>query len=87
MPTFMIELSHTPQECQQTMENVAKDLTRLSKEAVWGCEAGSHTMWAQVEAESADQARSMLPFDLREQARVTPVQRMTGDELREWRSA
>ncbi len=82
MPTYMIELPHTPEECQQTMENVAKDFTRLSREAVWGCQAGSHMMWAQIEAESAGQARDMLPLNLRGQARVTQVTRKTVKERR-----
>ncbi len=78
MPTYMIELPHTLEECQQTMERVNEDFTELAREAVWGCKAGEHRMWARIEADSADAAREMLPPYLRGQARVTEVQ--PGDE-------
>lgn len=68
MNRFVIESLHLAEDCNQ----VLKDLHAAGylHNFEWGCKDNDHTGWAIVEAESAEDARQMVPWYLREKARV-----------------
>ncbi len=68
MNRFMIESPHTLENCKQAIQDIyASGYLHFFD---WGCKDDDHTAWAIVEAETADDARQMIPWYLREKARV-----------------
>ncbi len=82
MPQFLIELPHTNEECMQAMNEVSAKGSELLGKVAWGCNTGTHTGWAWVEAMDADEARDMITGAvLRPKARVTEVVTYTPEEI------
>jgi hypothetical protein len=71
MKRFLIESEHTQENCEQVVKDVFA--SGYLHHFEWGCKAGDHTAWAIVEAESAEHARQMVPWYLRDQARIVMV--------------
>ncbi len=71
MNRYLIESAHTETNCRQVVKDVfaAGYLHHFE----WGCKDNDHTAWAIVEAESAEHARQMVPWYLREKARIVMV--------------
>ena len=83
MAQFLIELPHTNEECLQAKDEVLAKGSEVLGNVVWGCEAGTHTGWAWIEAADADEARDMIAGDfLRPMARVTEVKTYTPEQIR-----
>jgi len=68
MHKYMIESPHTLENCQQAINDL--HAAGYLHHFEWGCKDNDHTAWAIVEAESADDARQMVPWYLREKARI-----------------
>jgi len=68
MDRYMIETPHTGSECLALIKqlNAQGYLWNFN----WGCEAGTHSGWAIIEAENQAQARLAVPPLVRSQARV-----------------
>jgi hypothetical protein len=68
MERFVIESPHPIEQCDQ----VLKDLYAAGylNHFEWGCKDNDHTGWAIVEAESTEDARQIVPWYLREKARI-----------------
>lgn len=68
MNRYVIESPHRADQCDQAIAdlNAAGYLHYFE----WGCKDNDHTGWAIVDAESADHARQMVPWYLREKARI-----------------
>ncbi len=68
MQRFLIESPHSAENCDQAI----KDLHAAGylHHFEWGCKDNDHTAWAIVEAESLEDARQIVPWYLRDQARV-----------------
>jgi hypothetical protein len=68
MERYLIETPHKAEDC----EKVIKDIYAAGylHHFEWGCKDGVHCGWATVEAEDHDHARQMVPWYLRDQARV-----------------
>lgn len=71
MNRYLIESAHTAENCDQVVKDVfaAGYLHHFE----WGCKDNDHTAWAIVEAESVEHARQMVPWYLRDQARIVMV--------------
>jgi len=68
MNKYLIESPHTGENCTQAVKDVhAAGYLHFFE---WGCDDNDHTAWAIVEAESADHARQMVPWYLRDDARI-----------------
>ncbi len=71
MDRYLIESAHTETNCEQVVRDVfAAGYLHFFE---WGCKDNDHTAWAIVEAESKDHARQMVPWYLREKARIVKV--------------
>jgi hypothetical protein len=73
MKRYLIESQHTDANCEQVVKDVfaAGYLHHFE----WGCKDNDHTAWAIVDAESPEHARQLIPWYLREQARVVMLVR------------
>jgi len=84
MANYMIETSHTKEECLKAldamMEHNPKNLDKFN----WGCSTGVHTGWAMMEANDETEARNILPQSLQEKARITKVEVFTPQEIKSW---
>lgn len=71
MNRFLIESPHTAENCTQAVKDIhAAGYLHFFE---WGCDDGDHTAWAIVEAQNAEHARQMVPWYLREQARIVKL--------------
>lgn len=50
--------------------------------ADWGCDAGVHTAWIIVEAETDAEARLLVPPPIRDRALLVKLVRFTPEEIR-----
>jgi hypothetical protein len=71
MNRYLIESPHTAENCSQAVKDVhAAGYLHYFE---WGCDDDDHTAWAIVDAESAEHARQMVPWYLRENARIVKL--------------
>ena len=73
MPQFMIELSHSPNDCVKALKELEPRAEDLLGEVYWGCMMGRHDGWVVVEANDEDEAREMVPEPIRDKAQITQV--------------
>jgi hypothetical protein len=68
MERFIIESPHPVEKCEQVIQDLyaAGYLHHFE----WGCKDNDHTGWAIVEAENAEDARQIVPWYLRDKARI-----------------
>jgi hypothetical protein len=83
MSTFLIESTHTPQECTEAMNQVSMIESDVLKNAYWGCHYGEHKGWMIIEASSQSEAVRAVPASLRNKATIVEVEQMTPEEIRQ----
>ena len=68
MDRYLIESRHSDVNCDQVVRDIfaAGYLHHFE----WGCKDNDHTAWAIIEAESMEHARQIVPWYLRDQARI-----------------
>jgi hypothetical protein len=68
MNRYLIESPHTAENCSQAIQdlNAAGYLHHFE----WGCKDNDHTAWAIVEADTLENARQIVPWYLRDKARI-----------------
>jgi hypothetical protein len=71
MNRYLIESRHMDANCQQVIRDVFA--SGYLHHFEWGCKDNDHTGWAIVDAENAEHARQMVPWYLREKARIVRV--------------
>ncbi|HEY5901266.1 MAG TPA: hypothetical protein VIU39_01855 [Anaerolineales bacterium] len=68
MERYVIESPHAAEDCDRAIRDLyAAGYLHFFE---WGCKDNDHTGWAFVEAESREHALQMVPWYLRERARV-----------------
>lgn len=82
MAKYVIESSHTPEECLKALDEILEKGPEILEKFVWGCTQGEHTGWAYIEAEDKDDARAMVPELLQEKTKVTEVSKFTPEQIR-----
>lgn len=68
MERFIIESPHTAENCSQAVRDI--NAAGYLHHFEWGCKDNDHTAWAIVEAETVEDARQMVPWYLRDKARI-----------------
>lgn len=68
MERFMIESPHSVEDCDQ----VVRDLHAAGylHHFEWGCKENEHTAWAIVDAENIEHAKQIVPWYVRDKARI-----------------
>lgn len=80
MNRYVIESPHRADQCDQAMQDLhAAGYLHYFE---WGCKDDDHTGWAIVEAESADHARQMVPWYLRDKARIVRLVKYEAADLK-----
>lgn len=82
MSRYMIETSHTPEECLQALDQIVDRDPDILAKFDWGCMAGDHTGWAVIEAESRSALEDKLPSSILDGARVVEVKKFTPEQVR-----
>lgn len=83
MPRFLIEVPHEAESsaCIKVIQTFVTSGSHFLTHADWGCMDGDHTTWMIVEADSKEEARSILPLSLRPQARIVGLNKFTKEEM------
>ena len=68
MERFIIESPHPIEKCEQAIQDL--HAAGYLHHFEWGCKDNDHTGWAIVEAENAEHARQIVPWYLRDKARI-----------------
>jgi len=75
MPRFLIELPHDDEElaCARVVKVFLSSGSHFLTHADWGCADGVHAAWITVDADSKDEARSIVPPAFRSQAKIVAL--------------
>ena len=85
MPRYIIQSTHTPEQCLQTLDTIlAQGQDQLAR---WdfGCAVGDHSnhiAYSVFEAADALGAGSFVPTPLRAGAQISEVGKFTGEQIR-----
>lgn len=82
MPQYLLEVSHTEEDCLRALDQIVVYSTQILNHISYGCVAGVHTGWVNVEADSESEARNVLPPTQRRKARVVEVQKFTPEQIK-----
>ena len=82
MTKYVVESTHTPEECAQALDMMLEKGEDTLKKFAFGCNAGEHTGWAYVDADSEEKALEIVPEPLRDKACVHEVNIFTPGEIR-----
>ncbi|MBI4340636.1 MAG: hypothetical protein HY680_11905 [Chloroflexi bacterium] len=86
MAQYIIEATHTPAECQKTLDAVMLAGAHWLTNSQWGCMSGDHTAWIIVEADSDAEAQRLVPPPVRSKAKVVRLTRFTPEQIRAFAS-
>lgn len=71
MNRYLIESPHTDENCEAVVQNIhAAGYLHFFE---WGCKDGVHSAWAILEAESREHARQIVPWQVRDTARIVKL--------------
>ncbi|HUV04697.1 MAG TPA: hypothetical protein VMX94_06275 [Armatimonadota bacterium] len=79
MPQYVIELSDSPSECAEALDDVEPRSEDLLDGTYWSCVSRDHTGRVIVEAESESKAIEMVLPALRGKVRIMEVQAVIPD--------
>jgi len=68
MERYMIESPHPAENCDQVIADL--HAAGYLHQFEWGCKDNEHTGWAIVDAENLEHARQIVPWYVREKARI-----------------
>jgi hypothetical protein len=71
MNRYMIESPHNAEDCSKVIEEI--QMAGFLHYFEWGCKDGVHSGWAIIEAESREHARQIVPWMVRDKARIVKL--------------
>jgi hypothetical protein len=71
MDRFLIESPHSLEDCEKVIQEVQR--AGYLHQFEWGCKDGIHSAWAIIEAENREHARQIVPWMVREKARIVKL--------------
>jgi hypothetical protein len=84
MGRFMIQASHTPEECLDILDEYVKAGAHYLTHTEWGCDENVHTGWIVVEAESDAEARLMVPPIIRNKALLVRLTTYSPEQIKKF---
>ncbi|MCX6641729.1 MAG: hypothetical protein NTW14_14785 [bacterium] len=82
--TYLVEVTHTPEQCLATLDEVkATGADKLAKWE-WGCMAGNHMGYLIISAKTEADALNWVPASERSQAKVLKLNKFTVDQIAEF---
>jgi hypothetical protein len=87
MQRFLIEVSHdnTVNACVRAADLFLRSGSHFLTHADWGCQDGDHRAWLVVEVDSKEEARNIVPPELRSAARIVGLNSFTMAQVDEMR--
>ena len=86
MARFIIEVPHA-NEKQECLNSIAIFLTSGSHfltNAEWGCNDGEHKAWFVMDADTKEDARTIIPPAYRERAKILQVERFRKEDIEDY---
>jgi hypothetical protein len=85
MAKYLIEVPHEAEKvaCLRAVEVFLKSGSHFLTHADWGCMDGEHKAWITLEADSRENAKSVLPPAYRSQARIIRLNTFSLEEIDE----
>ena len=83
MPRFLIELPHDPESlaCARFVKLMLTSGSHFLTHADWGCTDGVHKGWVIVDVDTKEEARGILPPNLRAQAHIVLLNKFGLEEI------
>ena len=78
---YFVTTTHTAAQCVQALDELNASKGGLLDKMYFGCHHGDHTSYGFVTGNSEAEVRAMLPASVQKQAKITPVDRITAQEL------
>ena len=73
MDRYLVESPHEAHDCDAIIKEIhAAGYLHYFE---WGCHDGDHTGWAIIETESREHARQIVPWQIRDKARVVKLEK------------
>ncbi len=82
MSDYLIESTHTPEECLLEMDTIIKEDPKVFDTLEFGCLSGEHRAVAIVQADSESSALGFVPASRRSRTKVTPLTKFTPEDIR-----
>lgn len=82
MAKYVIETSHTPDECLKALDEMLAKNPEILDKFVWGCAQGVHTGWAYIDAKNKEDATALLPKSAQTKAKITEVGKFTPEQIK-----
>jgi hypothetical protein len=78
MDKYLIESPHDPEDCENIIQQVhaAGYLHYFD----WGCHGGVHTGWAIIETDNIEHAKQIVPWTVRDKARIVKIEKLQGPD-------
>jgi hypothetical protein len=85
MAKFLLELPHEEEKlaCARSIKLLLETGSHLLTKVEWGCDDGEHKGWVIVELDNKEEARSIIPYVMRSDARIVQLNKYTLEEVEE----
>ena len=83
MAQFVVEMEHTDQDCMAALKLIAEHGMHVLNHSWFACNSGVHKSWLNIEVDTPEAARLVVPPSMRRAATVTEVARMNIEDLKE----
>lgn len=71
MDRYLIESPHSVEDCTKVMNEL--EMAGYLHYFEWGCKDGVHSAWAIIEAENRAHAKQIVPWMVRDKARIVKL--------------
>jgi hypothetical protein len=78
MDRYLIESPHEAADCKNVIKQVAA--AGYLHNFDWGCAEGTHCGWAIIETDSIDHASQIVPWMVRDRARIVKLNKFGSDD-------
>jgi|WetSurMetagenome_2_1015567.scaffolds.fasta_scaffold234880_2 hypothetical protein len=84
MPKFFIEVPHGPdaRSCITAIRVFLETGSHFLTNAEWGCKDGVHKAWFIIDVDNKEEARDIVPFVFRREAKITELTRFSMDDIK-----
>ena len=84
MVKYVVESSHTPEECLKALDEILEKGPDILDKFVWGCAQGKHTGWAYIDAGSKEDVVATMPKSAQDKIEITEVAKFTSEQIKSY---
>lgn len=84
---YLVIAPHTAEQCLAALDDIEQHDQALLKKIDWGCAAGDHTGYLEVNAADEASALKTLPVKTRTGARAVKLVKFSPEEIRSFHAA